>query len=174
MTKTSLNIKLNSIFHVCDCALQQHCREGARLQTRVLVSFLIASSTLIGTIYHSPQPRGSLWKFSCLWVSEYLILLTTQHPLFKSTHFLTTHTHTHTWGSFLPTFDPAPFQKSKGVLKDREKGSLLRVSIFPSPEVDENLCYSHKHTATNLSHTAAYIPVKIQCFITDIKCVQEY
>lgn len=91
MNDNKCKIKLH-ISHVCNRSLQ-HCRgerDYRQEGSTVLVSFLIASPTLIATIYHSLQPRGSMWKWSRLRVSDFLIILTTQHPLVKSTH---THTH---------------------------------------------------------------------------------
>lgn len=143
MTKLSLNLQWNSVsLTSLHCSITVGRESDYRWEGLARpVSFLIASPTLIRTIYHSLEPGGSLWKFSRLWGWEYLLLLSAPHPLFKSTRPSTTHTrltwllsHTPMTISSSAYFDCFPFRLGKGMLKKRGKGWLSRVSIFTSPK----------------------------------------
>lgn len=137
-----INDKKNSAFLTClqSSSAESRWKGSVTLDKSdrfPLSLFLIASHTLIGAIYHSLQPRGILWKFSWLRVNEHLILLTTQHPLLKLSHPSLTHRHTHSWPGCCHTpgisVSAAPLQMRKGMLKDRQQGWLLGLSIFHSP-----------------------------------------
>lgn len=114
-TKFFLNVKLNSasltfVIMLCN-TVERECdykQEGSA----VLVSFLIASPTLIGTIYHPLQPVEMIMP-----ASEFLILLTHLTTSTVQIHPFLNHTHIHT-----------------RLTRSLSHTLFLRLNFFPSDE----------------------------------------
>lgn len=133
--------------------------------------FLIASPTLIGSIYHSLQPRGSPWKFPRLWERDYLMLLT-PHQLFKSSHPSTTHTHIHRSELTAVT---GTEDHLLGMLKERGKGlSFNSQHINFSRGRWGSLLQTPTHCYQSITHSTPSFSVPIQCFLPHIQCIQDH
>lgn len=171
MTKLSLNTKLNSVSLerlLCSVTVERMSDYRWVGFGSSLVSFsffLIASPTLIGTIYHSLQPRSSRWKFP----QGYLILLTAQPPFNAQNHLSLNGTHPH-------RSDPTAVTQSEDhhllhsnrFLSDMSKEMLKETLNTLRLHSCRGRWASPLKPATNLSHTPSF-SATITVFITCIK-----
>lgn len=139
--------------------------------------FLIASHTLIGTIYHSLKPRDSLWKFTRLWVTLFITSHCTTStvqikPSINHNTHPDTHAHTHTPDLTAITHSEDRLLHSNRFPSDESKRTLQERTDFHE-SAPSLLQRSMLLQSSNLSQTAANSSVTIKTFITNIKSVQD-